>query len=72
MNTKQNILIIGGTGYIGSKLTHVLRNDFNVTIVDINPVNSKEIENIPIKKEDMNNLTRKDVKDFETIVINDK
>ena len=67
--TKQNILIIGGTGYIGSKLTHVLRNDFNVAIVDINPVNSKEIENIPIKKEDMNNLTRKDVKDFETIIV---
>ena len=69
MNTKDNILIIGGTGYVGSKLAFILKKSYNVSIIDINPISSKEIKNIPIKKEDMINLTRNDIKDFEIIVI---
>ena len=35
MNKKQNILITGGAGYIGSHVAHLLLdNDYNVTIID--------------------------------------
>ena len=68
-NTTQNILIIGGTGYIGSKLVITLKNNFNIVIIDINPVICKDLNNIPILKEDMINLTRKDVKDFHIIIV---
>ena len=35
MNKKQNILITGGAGYIGSHVANLLLdNDYNVTIID--------------------------------------
>lgn len=69
MNTTENILIIGGTGYIGSKLIMTLQNNYNISIIDINPVISKEFNNINIRKEDMINLTRKDVINFNIIIV---
>jgi UDP-glucose 4-epimerase len=37
MNTKLNILIIGGNGFIGSHLVEVLKYEYNVTVFDRSP-----------------------------------
>ena len=65
-----NVLIIGGSGYIGSKLSLFLNNfNFNITILDINPFYSKLFNDINIIKKDLINLNVHDISSFDIIIL---
>jgi len=61
----KNILVIGGNGYIGSRLRQVLAQDYTVDSVDCCWYNHDETS----RRTDYHNLTASDLKKYDTIVL---
>ena len=70
MNKK--ILILGGNGYIGSRLSNLLEKDYNLTILDLHSPKNLVSSNIKYIKSDISNQTviNKLTDEFYDVVIN--
>lgn len=61
------LLIVGGCGYIGSKLCEVLKDYYNITIISVNS-NNILFDNIEIINTDINNINVDIYKLFDIII----
>ena len=67
----KNILITGGGGYIGTNLTQkLLEKNYNVTVIDTFWFGNylKKRKNLKIIKKDIRDLSRKDLKNIDSII----
>lgn len=62
------LLLIGGCGYIGSKLCEVLKNSYNIIIIDLAVYNNRIFDNIEIINDDVNNINTEFFKLFDIII----
>jgi nucleoside-diphosphate-sugar epimerase len=62
------LLLIGGCGYIGTKLCEVLKNSYNITIIDLAVYNNRIFDNIEIINDDVNNINTEFFKLFDIII----
>jgi nucleoside-diphosphate-sugar epimerase len=62
------LLIIGGCGYIGTKLCEVLKNSYNITIIDLVVYNNRVFDNIEIINDDVNNIETDFYNSFNIII----
>ena len=63
----KNILIIGGTGYVGSQLYNFLKPNYNVTTLDLEWYGNYANENNIV--DDFNNLTIEDLDQYDAVVL---
>jgi nucleoside-diphosphate-sugar epimerase len=61
----KDILVLGGNGYIGSRLRQVLANNYNVDSVDVGWYNS----NSGSKIKDYHDLTQEELSKYDTVVV---
>lgn len=64
---KQNILIIGGAGYIGSALTEYLHSDHSVTIVDLGWFGN--FLSVPVINQDYDQLSQSYLANFDVVIL---
>jgi nucleoside-diphosphate-sugar epimerase len=64
----KKVLIVGGSGYTGSMITKMLKTNYNVTIVDINSYDHEIFHNIKIIKNNMKNITKDFINDYDVII----
>ena len=63
------LLLIGGCGYVGSKLCEILKDSYNITIIDLNIYNNNILfDNIEIINDDVNNIDTEFYKLFDIII----
>jgi nucleoside-diphosphate-sugar epimerase len=62
------LLIVGGCGYIGTKLCEVLKDFYNITIIDLAVYNNELFDNIEIINDDVNNINTDFYKLFDIII----
>ena len=62
------LLIIGGCGYVGTKLCEMLKNSYNITIIDLVVYNNRLFDNIEIINDDVNNIDTEFFKLFNIII----
>lgn len=68
-NTNRNILVVGGAGYVGSRLVPELMNvGHRVTVVDLLWFGNHLPKKVTVKKRDVTDLTVKDLKGFDQVI----
>lgn len=64
----KQILIIGGSGYIGSMITNALKENYNVTVLDINSYECDIFQNVTIIKSNMKNINKCFISKYDIII----
>ena len=62
------LLLVGGCGYIGTKLCEVLKDFYTITIIDLVVYNNILFDNIEIINDDVNNIDTEFFKLFDIII----